>query len=171
MNDTLAILFTFTTYGTWLRGDERGWIEDGRLMPPDPVLERDDRDRMKGELFLFCKADLHCVGAAIGESLIERKDALIYALTVQTWHIHFVIASARHPVADIAKCAKDAVRWRLRPERRIWTKHYDKRFCFDNATVRDRIAYVERHNERIGWPAKPWPFIKTFTPLEQDPES
>jgi len=55
------------------------------------------------------------------------------------------------------------------PGRRIWTKHYDKRFCFDDAAARARIGYVERHNERMGWPAKPWPFITPFTPLEQNP--
>lgn len=169
MGETLAILFTFTTYGTWLRGDERGWIEDGRLMPPDPVLESNDRDRMKGELFLFDQAELLGIGEAIGKSLIERKEAIIYALTVQTWHIHFIVAATLHPVADIAKCAKDAVRWHLRPRRRIWTKHYDKRFCFDDDSARTRIGYVERHNERMGWPAEPWPFITPFTPLEQDP--
>ena len=42
---TLGTLLTFTTYGTWLRGDARGWI-DGVLMPPDPVLESADRGRM-----------------------------------------------------------------------------------------------------------------------------
>ena len=27
MERTLAIMFTMTTYGTWLRGDMRGWVE------------------------------------------------------------------------------------------------------------------------------------------------
>jgi hypothetical protein len=27
--NTLAIMVTMTTYGTWLRGDPRGWVEDG----------------------------------------------------------------------------------------------------------------------------------------------
>lgn len=36
MGKTLGTMFTMTTYGSWLRGDERGWIEDGKLMPPNP---------------------------------------------------------------------------------------------------------------------------------------
>ena len=27
MRETLAIMLTMTTYGTWLRGDRRGWVE------------------------------------------------------------------------------------------------------------------------------------------------
>lgn len=29
---------------------------------------------------------------------------------------------------------------------RVWTKGYDKRYCFDEKALRERIAYVERHN-------------------------
>jgi REP element-mobilizing transposase RayT len=166
MPDTIAIMFTFTTYGTWLRGDERGWTDEGRLMPPNPRLERVDERRMKHDLFTFPHDRLLDIGQMIGESLIARKNVGIFALTVQTWHVHFVIAATRHPVPQIAKCAKDAVRWGLRVKRPIWTDHYDKRFCFDDASVRNRIDYVERHNLERGWPRKPWPFLKSFGPLE-----
>jgi len=33
---TLAIMVTSTTYGTWLRGDKRGWVDDGRILPSLP---------------------------------------------------------------------------------------------------------------------------------------
>jgi hypothetical protein len=44
---TLAIMFTLSTYGTWLRGDARGWVDDGIIFPSDPQLEDADRGRMK----------------------------------------------------------------------------------------------------------------------------
>ena len=33
----LAYLITWTTYGTWLPGDQRGWVEDGTfgIQAPD----------------------------------------------------------------------------------------------------------------------------------------
>ena len=31
MQPPLAYFLTWTTYGTWLPGDERGWIEAGKL--------------------------------------------------------------------------------------------------------------------------------------------
>ena len=44
MPSTLAILVTMTTYGTWLRGDRRGWVDDGEILPPKPLLEAADRE-------------------------------------------------------------------------------------------------------------------------------
>ena len=70
------------------------------------------------------------------------------------------------PVPDVVKCAKEAVRYGLRPGRPIWTDGYDKRFCFDQRTLFARIKYVERHNLERGWPARPWPwdFIEVLSP-------
>jgi hypothetical protein len=34
MPETLATILTTTTYGTWLRGDARNWVEDGIIYPP-----------------------------------------------------------------------------------------------------------------------------------------
>ena len=86
--------------------------------------------------------------------------ASIVAMAVRTWHVHTVIAATEHRLPKVVKCAKDAARWELRPGRPIWTAGYDKRFCFDEASVRRRIAYVERHNTEIGLPARPWDFIE-----------
>ncbi len=43
MAETRAIMFTMTTYGTWLRGDRRGWVDDGIVFPADPDLNVADR--------------------------------------------------------------------------------------------------------------------------------
>jgi hypothetical protein len=95
------------------------------------------------------------VGAMIGRSLRERLGLRVLALTVQTWHVHVVVAATQHLVEQIVKCAKDAARWELRLGRPIWSDGFDKRFCFDEESVYNRIEYVERHNLRIGFPAKP----------------
>ena len=159
---TLAIMVTATTYGTWLRGDRRGSIQDGRLLPPLPWLAANDRGRMKHEPFLFPEDRLLDVGQMIGDSLIERKGVTILALHVARWHMHFVIAATQHDLADVVKCAKDSARYGLKPGRPIWTADYDKRFCFDEPSVRNRIAYVERHNLAMGWSARPWNFITEY---------
>lgn len=164
MGRTLAIMVTMTTYGTWLRGDRRGWVDDGVIMPPNPQLEGRDANRMKHPPFRFERDRLCDVGAMIGRSLIERMDVSILALTVQTWHVHFVIAATPHDIGVVVKCAKDAARYGLRPGRPIWTDGYDKRFCFDMNAVRGRVRYVEKHNITMGWPARPWDFI---TPLQE----
>jgi hypothetical protein len=162
MGRTLATMLTMTTYGTWLRGDKRGWVEDGTIYPPDPELQSADQSRMKHAVFQFEQSDVSRLGQAIGNSLIERMHQRIYALTVQSWHLHVIVGPSDIPIGDVAKCAKDAARYALRLGRPLWTDGYDKRFCFDEQTVRNRIAYVERHNTEHGWPAKPWDFITPF---------
>ncbi len=163
MGKCMAVLLTMTTYGTWLRGDARGWVDTGIVFPPDPVLESQDRQKMKHSEYRFRAEDRLAVGQSIGESLISRMGLSILALTVQTWHVHIVVNAAEHPLAAVVKCAKDAARWRLRPGRPIWGDGYDKRFCYSAESVRARIDYVERHNLAAGMPARPWPFI-TFSP-------
>ena len=162
MQHTLAILLTLTTYGTWLRGDRRGWVDKGLLLPHNPDLEAADRRRMKCPMFLFHTEQLEEIGGMIGTSLQERLHMRILALTVQTWHVHTVVMATEYPVEKIVKCAKDAVSWELRPGRIIWSDGYDKRFCFDETSVHARIEYVERHNMRIGLAAKPWSFIESL---------
>jgi hypothetical protein len=74
------------------------------------------------------------------------------------------MGATRHDLADVVKCAKDAGRYALRVGRPIWTAGYDTRFCFDEASLRNRIRYVERHNVQAQRPARPWPFI---VPIEE----
>jgi len=159
---TLAIMFTVSTYGTWLRGDARGWVDDGIVFPADPQLERADRGRLKFPPFYFHREIRLEIGQAIGESLNSRMGIVVLAMCVQSWHAHFVTAATPHDVSDIVKCAKDAARWKLRLDRPIWATDYDKRFCFDPPSVRSRIAYVERHNIRDGVPPRPWTFIRDW---------
>jgi hypothetical protein len=157
---TLGIMFTMTTYGTWLRGDARGWIDDGKLMPPDPELKAADAARMNHSVYYLPMPWWYEIGAFLGEGLIKELDQRIYALAIRSWHVHFVVGTTRVDVADIAKCAKDKVRYGLEEQRPIWGDKYDKRFCYDERSLLNRIRYVERHNLEDGRPARPWPFIQ-----------
>ncbi|MEM6334787.1 MAG: hypothetical protein AAF823_15745 [Planctomycetota bacterium] len=159
MSRTLAVMLTCTTYGTWLRGDPRGYVEDGRVLPPNPNLQAADTARLNHPPYTFPPDRLLDTAEAIGRSLIDRKAQTILALTLQTWHVHVLLVATHTPIPEIVKCLKDAARYHLRPGRPIWTTGYDKRFCFDQKTVRARIAYIERHNQQNGWPPRPFPFL------------
>ena len=121
MTRTLATMITMTTYGSWLRGDRRGWVDKGQILPPEPFLEAADRRRMKHPLYRFSDQQLHRVGELIGTSLVNRMNVALLALSVGTWHCHFVIGVTEQHVGDVVKCAKDAVRHGLQPGRPIWT--------------------------------------------------
>jgi hypothetical protein len=160
MGATLATMITISTYGTWLRGDVRGWVDNGITFPPDPVLEQLDAERMKYPPYKFPSNVRYAVADAIGKSLMERLALHIYAMCLQSWHSHIVAGATSHPLPVVIKCAKDAARWHLRPDRPIWAVGFDKRFCFDKPSVLNRVDYVERHNLADGLPRKPWKFIE-----------
>jgi hypothetical protein len=167
VGSTLATMFTISTYGTWLRGDARGWVDNGIIFPADPALKEYDSNHMKHEPYYFPRGKWMDLGQAMGIALRDRMDARIYAWTVQSWHAHGVIGSTRKDIADVIKCVKDAARWNLNIDRPIWAADYDKRWCFDWRTVANRIDYVERHNLRNGWTRKPFDFIRTPPELER----
>ena len=159
MSRILATLLTFTTYGTWLRGDPRGWTENARPQPPDPALQLADRRRLKHAPYRIPDHQLLALGRAVGRALIDRLNLRILALAVHPTHLHLVIASTDEPIPRIVKCAKDSARHHLNPGRPIWTAGYDKRFCFTDAAVTARIRYVEKHNLQLNLPPRPYDFI------------
>ena len=161
MRDALAIMITLTTHGTWLREDERGWVDSEIIMPASPIVEQAGRQRPESPPLMFPRDQLQYVGTLIGTSLRQRLGLRIWALTVQAWYVHIVVAATTEPVNRIVECTEDAVCWGLQLNRPIWGEDYDKRFFFDEDSVRQRIAYVERNNTAAGLPPKPWPFIET----------
>ena len=156
---TLGVMLTCTTYGMWLRGDRRGWVEDGRILPADPALEDADRGRLKHSPWCFDEPQCDTAGACICESLRERLGVPVWALTVELWHVHAVVDLGVVDLPVVVKCLKDAVRYGLKPGRPIWATGYDKRWCFDAPTLRRRIDYVGRHNTRHGYPEHRWPGV------------
>lgn len=51
--DVQAIFVTTTSYGTWLPGDARGYVEDGILLPPSDSLLLHAKELMQGEPVIF----------------------------------------------------------------------------------------------------------------------
>jgi hypothetical protein len=53
--EPLAYFLTWTTYGTWLPGDERGWVRYRRgMQAPDSILKREAAARMTDDA---CRLD------------------------------------------------------------------------------------------------------------------
>ncbi len=46
MGKMLGYMLTWTTYGTWLQGDERGWVKDGERLGANAGLKRSNEERM-----------------------------------------------------------------------------------------------------------------------------
>jgi hypothetical protein len=165
MGRTLGVMVTITTYGMWLRGDQRGWVDEGRILPPDPQLHEADRQRLKHPPLRFDAAQQHIVGNAIAHAIHCDIEATLYALAVEDWHTHAVIGACDAPIGHVVKTMKEAARYALKLGRPLWADGYDKRWCFDPASLRARIAYVDRHNTRRNLPAQRFAHITPLPPI------
>jgi len=73
----------------------------------------------------------------------------ILAITVCSNHVHVVVNCIDEPLEVAVARYKKAGRVALREtgfEGRVWTRGYDKRFCFDGASLEERIRYVQGHD-------------------------
>jgi ATP-dependent DNA helicase RecG len=147
--------YIFTTYGTWLHGDERGSINrKGKThrqkhLQPDPLLEAANRRRLKYEPITLDDAQRQCVDAAI-RSDCGLRDRDVRALNVRTTHVHAVIAAAdshERVLNDIKTWATRALRDAgLVGNRPVWASGGYQQACASPEAVGNAIDYV-RHGQ------------------------
>ncbi len=91
----LAYFLTWTTYGTWLPGDERGWCKRGSRVVEtgDPDLRDAARSAMTEEPVILTQAQRDLIDAVIVKHCAIRKWTL-HARNVRTNHIHAVVSAA-----------------------------------------------------------------------------
>jgi REP element-mobilizing transposase RayT len=94
----LAYFITWTTYGTWLPGDARGWIKSGEygVKPPDPELERQARKAMTEPAALLTKSQRTLIELTIAAHC-RIRGWILHAVNARTNHIHVVVTAQRDP--------------------------------------------------------------------------
>jgi hypothetical protein len=89
MHKTLGYMLTWTTYGSWLQGDENGYVKDGYTYG-------ENRPLYNSNIKLLCKEAVTLKKyqrKAIEDVIREKSDEIgvkIYALCVCTNHVHIV---------------------------------------------------------------------------------
>ena len=97
MADPVAFLLTWTTYGTWLPGDERGWSEFHRgFQLPDPIRELEARARMSEDVCLLDDDQRRIVETTIRDHC-QKRGWKLHAVNCRTNHVHVVVSSDRDP--------------------------------------------------------------------------
>jgi REP element-mobilizing transposase RayT len=98
MADPIAYFLTWTTYGTWLPGDQRGWVKRGEWVAqaPDPELEKQALDLMTKDAVILTPDQRALVEAVIAEHCQIRK-WLLHAKNVRTNHAHVVVTAPDDP--------------------------------------------------------------------------
>jgi REP element-mobilizing transposase RayT len=80
----------------------------------------------------------------------KRFEQKILAIAVYSNHVHIICEYVDVPINVIVGYYKNAGRVALQKsgfEGRVWTKGFDKRFCFSEKDLRTKIDYVNKHGK------------------------
>jgi REP element-mobilizing transposase RayT len=93
---TLAYFLTWTTYGTWLPGDDRGWIHSDKqgIQPPDPALEGMARGSMSEDAVILFTPQRELIEQTI-RSHCHKRHWELHAVNARTNHVHVVVTANR----------------------------------------------------------------------------
>ena len=147
MNETIAYMVTWTTYGTWLQGDKRGYVKDGKVLRGNYKLREINKINQKGSKVKLSKSSREIVKKAILQEAL-RIGHTIYAIEICSNHVHLVAEYDGSEIGDAVSRYKNAGYFALRKigfKGRVWTKGFDKRYCFDEGELKARIDYVNGH--------------------------
>lgn len=79
MAETLGYMITWTTYGSWLQGDERGFVKDGKVLPANQSLVDSNKRSLKKESVKLSGAQRQIAQVAIIKKA-RQLNQRIYAL-------------------------------------------------------------------------------------------
>ncbi|MEQ8790410.1 MAG: transposase [Pirellulaceae bacterium] len=86
----------WTTYGTWLPGDRRGWVQKKKpgIQDPDPKREEGARITMAESAIVLNAVQRSIVDETI-HTHCEIRDWSLHALNVRSNHVHVVLTADR----------------------------------------------------------------------------
>ena len=150
MQKLIGYMLTWTTHGTWLQGDKRGWVDNGEILKANKKLETMNVERLKNAPVRLKHKEKEIVENYIFEQGQKGNDK-IRAVSVQSNHIHVVVEGSCEDIGAVVRKYKAGTIMALRRagfdhDRKIWGKGFDKRYCYDNKDLDSRIRYVTKHN-------------------------
>ncbi|WP_442509227.1 transposase [Novipirellula sp. SH528] len=153
MNDTIAVFITWTTYGTWMPGDFRGWRKHhAKPQLPRPLLAEWCRIQMKGEAVLLEPHDRETVEQAC-QKHCDYRGWYLFAVSARTNHVHVIVAADEKPqkVRDQLKAnCTGSLRQQETPLHadRTWTKGGDCEILDTENEIEATVIYVNDAQDR-----------------------
>jgi len=140
-------MITWTTYGTWLQGEKKGYVKDGEVRGENIALKKSNVKNLAGTAVRFGRKEKEIVREAIIEAAKRFKQKIL-AIAVYSNHVHIVCEYVEVPIETIVGYYKNFARVALQKSGyygRVWTNGYDRRFCFNEGELKTRIKYVNKH--------------------------
>jgi len=149
MAKTLGYMLTWTTYGSWLQGDKRRYVKDGKVLDGDEELFELCRFLQKGPAVKLRYDEKQVVRCAILNEA-EHINLKVGALAVCSNHVHLLLRFSPMPIGRLISRFKNISTSALKEfgrTGRIWTRGFDKRFCYDQDQFNAYIKYINDHNK------------------------
>lgn len=169
----------WTSYGTWLPGDDREhWsplfdmygrlVRGGRqLNLPDATTRSVAESRLVEAPRMLNEDDQSIVATTIGDVLRSQMEstALIYAAAVESTHVHLLLGPLNEAIDRVVgrfkgRASSEVIARGSDPARtRTWTTGFWKVFLWDRDGLATVAEYIEQHNLRRGLPRHPYDWI------------
>jgi REP element-mobilizing transposase RayT len=153
VNDPLGYFLTWVTYGTWLPGDRRGWVEYHRgWQLPDPVREIEAAASMAEDACRLSVAQREAVERQIAETCRFRGWHL-HTVNCRSNHVHVVVSAGDVPPKKVRGDLKAWATRRLKRQfdaarENWWAERGSIRFVFDEEGLEAAIVYVTDGQDR-----------------------
>jgi REP element-mobilizing transposase RayT len=153
MAEPVGFLITWTCYGTWLYGDERGSVDDEHnaygtaYLPPDKRRIAGLRRRMRRPPFRLTKEARELITNTIEEHC-RRRGWELPAVSARSNHVHVVVGFAGVAPEMMMGEWKAWSSRRLRerglaaPGQPVWTRHGSTRYVWKKSDLDPAVAYV-----------------------------
>ena len=154
-NDPLAYFLTWTVYGTFLQGDRRWWRKRGSgSRPPQPLLERWHRERLKHEIILLNQSHRDIVKRAI-QRHCEFRGWKLWEANPRSNHVHVVVTANGYSGKKVRDQLKANATRELRQQyavfidRPVWSVGGDWK-CINSENALERaILYAGEGQEKM----------------------
>ena len=161
-NGFVYALVTSTTYGNWLPGDERGFVDGSEqnvygtpYRKAEPELKRYATELLKSETVFLDRKQAETI-LVQWQKETRKLDWHLFVVAVMSNHFHLVVAAPQDTdKAALLNRFKSRASFALNKhfgKRTWWTSSGSVRFSFDEPALQARLNYVKNQkNPLILW--------------------
>ena len=154
-DDPLGYFITWTTYGTWLPGDDRGWRRKGEadIQMPSQLTCESAHSKMTEPEFRLSELDREIVKNTVANHC-QIRNWKLHAVDARTNHVHVVVTASGYKPETVRDQLKAWCTRKLKPNHpgreNFWTEGASRRYLNTEEDLEAAIIYVNEAQDRKG---------------------